>query len=79
MKDSRQRIKLRLIHHPVKLDATVLEMDPDGGRLKVRFDGPLEDAVLYRYSDDLLVSRKLENGEVPSQFPDGECMIYEVL
>ncbi len=79
MKESKQRIKLRLIHHPVKLDATIMEMDSDGGRLKVRFDGPLDDLVLYRYSDDLLVSRKLEKGEVPAQFAEGECLIYEVL
>lgn len=56
-----QRIKLKIVGSPVKLDATILEMDADGKRLKVRFDGPLEDAILYYWSDSQLVDYRHAN------------------
>jgi hypothetical protein len=78
-----QRIKLRIQGNPIKLDATILEMSADGYRTKVRFDGPLEDAVLYRWSATLLITKDLRDeatGEwlgTPAQHKD--CQFFEVL
>lgn len=55
-KESKQRIKLRCEGSPVKMDGTVIECSADGKRIKVRFDGPQDDTVLYAYGDHKLVS-----------------------
>ena len=57
-----QRIKLRIQGTPVKLDGTILEMSKDGSRLNVRFDGPMDDITLYRWSPTLLIDTDL-NGK----------------
>lgn len=51
-----QRIKLRCVGSPVKWDATILTSDPRGKRIKVRFDGPLDDLILVAYGDKKMVS-----------------------
>jgi len=51
-----QRIKLRIKGSPVKFDGTIMESSPDGKRIKVRFDGPLDDTVLVAYGDTALIS-----------------------
>jgi len=74
-----QRIKLRIKGSPVKLDATILEMIATGKKLKVRFDAPLDDLWLYRWTDTLLISRELGDKESPAQFAEGDCLFFEVL
>jgi len=54
--DKVQRIKLRCEGSPVKYDATILESSRDGKRIKVRFDGPMEDTVMVSISDRKLAS-----------------------
>lgn len=46
MSNTVQRIKLRCEGSPVKFDATILKSSPDGRRITVRFDGPLDDLDL---------------------------------
>lgn len=55
-KEHRQRIKLRCEGSPVKLDGIVTECSPDTKKIKVRFDGPLPDKVLYAYGEHKMVS-----------------------
>ena len=38
MKAREQRIKLKMLHNPVKLDATIVRMEPDGSKITVTFD-----------------------------------------
>lgn len=65
-----QRIKLQVDGSPVKLDADILSISPDATQLKVRFDAPLDDAVLYAWGN-FLIDRKLDPAtESPSQYPN---------
>lgn len=54
MKKPVQRIKLKIEGSPVMYTGTVMESAPDGKRIKVRFDGPLDDVVLYAFNGLLL-------------------------
>lgn len=76
-----QRLRLRIVGNPIKLDATILEMDADGRRLKVRFDGPLDDTVLYRWSDLQLVDQDCRpNSEVGGRKDvTNDARFFEVL
>ena len=72
----KQRIKLRIQGNPVKLDGTILEMSRDGSKLNVRFDGPMHDITLYRWSPTLLIDTDLQ-GKYPADFPTAQ--FWEVL
>lgn len=73
-KQTKQRIKLRIYKHPVKHDATIVEFAPDGSWFVVRFDGPLEDLKLWRYSDTIAVDKEPVNGSLV-----GHTQIWEIL
>ncbi len=65
-----QRIKLQLDGNPIKLDATIMSMSEDGKRMKVRFDGPLDDTELFVWNPHTLIDRELKAEEIPAQFSD---------
>lgn len=69
MADSKkvQRIKLRCEGSAVKLDGTVTECSPDNKRIKVVFDGPHEDTVLYSYGDLKMVSNMSDREAKPTE------------
>lgn len=58
-----QRIKLRCEGSPVKLDGTVTECSPDGKRIKVMWDGPQGDTVLYAYGQKMVSHMKDTDGK----------------
>lgn len=62
-KESKQRIKLRCEGSPVKMDGTVIETTPDGKRIKVRFDGPQDDLVLYAYGQKMVSNMTGTDGQ----------------
>jgi hypothetical protein len=70
-----QRIKLRLYKHPVKLDATIVAMDPSGKWIDVEFDGPLPNVRLWQYSTSLLANKEPDKNGLILQ----ECNTYEVV
>lgn len=43
------KITLRLTNSPVKYTGKVVESCSDGTRIKVEFDGPMEDRTLYAF------------------------------
>lgn len=57
-----QRIRLQLEGSPIKLDASILWMSEDGKKLKVRFDGPLDDTMLYGLGNTYLTDECLTEG-----------------
>ncbi len=65
MAKKEQRIKLRIEGSPVKYDGSIIESTPDGKRIKVRFDGPLDDVVLHAYGEHKLVSDMRDSGGAP--------------
>lgn len=63
MNNRTQRIHLRCEGSPVTVDGTIIEATPDLKRIKVKFDGPMEDLVMYAYGERQLVSNmKDRNG-----------------
>jgi hypothetical protein len=55
-----QRIKLRILGNPVKLDGTITSMDAKGEWIMVEFDGPLESKKLYWYDEKKLAEHPRE-------------------
>lgn len=80
-KDRAQRIKLRCEGSPVKFDATIIESTPDGKRIVVAFDGPMEDATLYAYGDHKMVSDMIAKDGTAVDDPRlaFKCRWWEVL
>lgn len=76
-----QRIKLRVQGSPVKLDATIIESSPDAKRIKVHFDGPLDDLVLIAFADTGLFSNGLTREGKPTEnwLECTKSQIWEVL
>lgn len=72
-----QRIKMRISHHPVKLDGTITDFAPDGSHFTVRFDGPVATTRFYPHgtSGQFVVNRPIGAGGKPA--PDAE--FWEVL
>lgn len=60
-----QRIKLRCEGSPVKFEGTVLQSTPDGKRITVRFDGPLDDLELFSIGDFRLASNMIGSDGKP--------------
>lgn len=79
--DRQQRIKLRCEGSPVKFDGTVIESTPDGKRIRIKFDGPLEDAVLYAYGDHKMVSdmRDTKGNPTTEVREMSKCLWWDVL
>ena len=75
-----QRIKLRIEGSPVKYDGTVTETSPDGKCIKVVFDGPREDAVMYAWAGKMMSDMKDRNGDPTTNFQDvAKALYWEVL
>jgi hypothetical protein len=76
-----QKIKLRIHGNPIKLDATILSMTADGKKIRVSFDGPLEDMYLYKFNATELCNMDPENpGNIPGLFSEqAGFMRFEVL
>ncbi len=51
-----QRIKLQPEGSPVKYDATILESTPDGKRIRVEFDAPIDDVTMYAFGGNSMLS-----------------------
>jgi hypothetical protein len=63
-----QRIKLRIHENPVKFDASITAVAPDGTWMDVEFDGPIPDQRLYRFGGgQLFCDMSLEERESPER------------
>lgn len=53
-----QRIKMRIVSHPVKLDGTITAFAADGESFTVEFDGPYPTTTFYLYRNPNFVTDK---------------------
>ena len=77
-KATEQRIKMRMVGNPVKMDGKVTEYASDGGSFTVTFDGPFPDTTFYPWRENTVTTHPVKpGGEGPALIPG--CQIWEVL
>jgi len=77
-----QRIKLRCEGSPVRFDATVIASTPDGARIKVEFDGPLDSLELYSVMGGSRMAanmRDRDGAPTDEYMLAASCQLWEVL
>ena len=75
-----QRIKLRCEGSPVKFDGSIIAASPDGKRIRVEFDGPLEDVELVSIGAKMASNMTDREGKPTDDFRMAtSCQVWEVL